>query len=195
MNLLTNWIFSVLLSIVPANSYSTLNESEDKMKERYASIANDMYEAIHESKPLFNGEDAELKSAALITSIAYFESGFNKNVDSGKIKGDNGNSWCLMQINIGKNKVPVGNEEMQQWTGQDLIKDRKKCFKVSIEFLRNSFKACSGYSKSDVLSGYTSGRCIKNESKAAIRWNFAGKLLKNNPFPIVKIDEGVADKT
>lgn len=186
---LTSWIFSVLLSIVPANSYSTMHESENKMKERYASIADDMYAAIHESKPLFNGENAEMKEAALITSIAYFESGFNKNVDSGKIRGDNGNSWCLMQINIGKNKVPVGDAEMQQWTGQDLIKDRKKCFKVAIEYLRNSFKACSGYTKSDVLSGYTAGRCIKNESKAAARWNFAGKIISNNPMPKAEVSD------
>ena len=156
------------------------------MKVRYAQISEDMTDAIRTTKPLFFGKDAELQEAALLTSIAMFESGFRKDVDDGKVRGDSGGSWCLMQINIGGGHIPtgIGDAEVQSWTGKDLIKDRKKCFIAAIEYLRYSMKACNNYKGSDVISGYTIGTCATNEPKAKSRWSYAGSLVNKNPYPV-----------
>lgn len=182
MNLLSTWVFGVMLAISPSTKFKQHFESEEAMKVRYEQTANDMVDAIRSSKPLFTGDNAELQEAALLTSIAFFESGFRKDVDNGTVRGDNGGSWCLMQLNIGGGNVKVGTEEMKKWNGKDLIKDRKKCFKAAIEVLRLSMKECSQYNGSDVISLYTSGKCAPGEPLAKSRWNFAGSLVKKYPF-------------
>lgn len=191
MTPLSNWIFSVMLAIAPPSERKGV-ESEVQMKTRYEQIANDMEEAIKSSDPVFSGEDKDLKLAALITSIAYYESGFHKMVDNGKIRGDNGRSWCLMQINIGNSNVLIGTDEMKKWSGKDLVKDRKKCFQAGIEVIRNSVNKCSYLKDIDKLSAYTSGKCVVDEKKGQHRWLYAQSLIKKYVFPtqekIVKID-------
>jgi hypothetical protein len=82
-----------------------------------------------------------------------------------------------MQINIGKGHVYIGDETMKTWSGKDLISDRKKCFQVGLETLRLSIDKCKGFEKGDRLSAYTSGKCIRGERKAIVRWNFAKQLM------------------
>lgn len=191
MTLLSNWIFSVLLAIAPPSEKKGI-ESESQMKTRYEQIAKDMEETIKSSDPIFSGENKDLKLAALITSISFYESGFHKMVDNGKIRGDNGRSWCLMQINIGNSNVLIGTDEMKKWSGKDLVTDRKKCFKAGIEVIRNSFNKCHYLKDIDALSAYTSGKCIVDEKKAQHRWLYAQNLIKKYEFPIkeniIKID-------
>lgn len=181
MSTLTTWILTVLLSIVPPQKISPhTKESVEDMTARYESIAKDMSKAIEQSKPLFKGEDVELRTAALLLSIAYYESGFNKNVDEGHIRGDKGRSWCLMQINIGNGHVIVGDSEMKSWTGKDLIKDRKKCFAVGLETIRASLNQCHFLDGAGALSGYTTGKCISHERSATTRWLFSKKILSKH---------------
>lgn len=180
MNTLSTWIFTVLLSIVPPQK--AVNESEVDMKARYESIATDMAEVIEKSKPIFNGKDAELRTAALLSSIAFYESGLRKDVDEGNARGDSGRSWCLMQINIGNGHVLVGDAEMKSWTGKDLVTDRKKCFAAAIEVVRASMKQCSHLKDGSVLGGYTTGKCIANEKTATSRWNLSQQLIKKYPY-------------
>lgn len=182
MNTLSTWILTVLLSIAPPQKISPhTKESVDAMKARYEAIAQDMSSVIEKSKPLFKGKDAELRTAALLTSIAFYESGFRKDVDDGRARGDNGRSWCLMQINIGNGHVIVGDAEMKSWTGKDLVKDRKKCFAVGLETIRLSLNQCSSLSGAGVLSAYTTGKCIPNERSSANRWNFSQTILDKHP--------------
>mgnify|MGYP000942144439 CR=1 FL=1 len=182
MNLLNAWVFSTILALAPSNDYTKKFESETEMKSRYQDIANDMVDAIEASKPIFKGDRAELDTAALLISIAKFESGFRKDIDDGIVKGDSGRSVCLAQINIGNSKVRVGDDEMRSWMAKDLIMDRKKCFMVAIETIRESMRACKGYKGSDMLSMYTTGTCQKDEKYARHRWNLAKHLIKTNPF-------------
>jgi len=182
MTLLSKWIFSVMLAIAPPSERKGI-ESEEQMKVRYEQIANDMEEVINSSEPIFSGEDNNIKLAALITSISFFESGFHKMVDNGKIRGDNGKSWCLMQINIGNSNVLIGTDEMKKWSGKDLVSDRKKCFKAGIEAIRNSLNKCSYLKEKDKLSAYTSGKCINDEKKGQYRWLYSQSLIKKYPLP------------
>ena len=197
MNTLATWILTVLLSIAPPHKNSKYSkESEADMKERYISIAKDMSIAIQNSKPLFQGKDVELRTAALLTSIAFYESGFKKEVDDGRSRGDDGRSWCLMQINIGNNHVRVGDDTMRSWTGKDLVKDRQKCLAVGLEMIRLSLNQCSKFKGGSALSAYTTGKCIANEKHAVFRWNFSQRLLNRFPYILANSEkpEFVSDK-
>lgn len=178
MSILSKWILTVLLSIAPTAKYQTAQESEQVLKARYTSIAEDMASAIQNSEPLFTGEDAELKTAALVSSIAFMESGFRKSVDQGNLRGDNGRSWCLMQINLGNGRVKIGDETMRSWRGRDLVADRKKCFAVGIETLRLSMSRCTYLPEGGALSVYTSGQCLAHEKSAKVRWNFSQRIYR-----------------
>lgn len=183
MDTLSAWILTVILAVAPTDKLKTKKESEDQMKLRYEEIAQDMSVAIKKSKPLFNGPNAEQKTAALLTSIAFFESGFRKDVDNGKVRGDNGRSWCLMQLNIGNGHLSTGTPEVKSWTGLELVADRKKCFIAGLEVLRASMGRCSSLSDAGKISAYTSGKCAEDEKTSMHRWRFAQRIMSNHPWP------------
>lgn len=199
MNILSTWILSVILSIAPIEKLAPVyHENPESMRARYEQIAVDMATSINSQPKLFStevsAEKNDLREAALLTSIAFFESNFRKDVDEGKVRGDHGRSWCLMQINIGNSHVTVGDKEMQKWKGTDLIKDRTKCFRSAIEVLRASMESCKHLSGSGVLSGYTTGRCIPNERTAKVRWEYAFTLMNKFPFPAPTTNQEVLDE-
>ncbi len=181
MNTLSSWILSVIISIAPGSGKPSKFETEAEMKARFEATAIDMAEAIRLSNPLFKGKDAELKTAALVTAVAYFEGGFMKDVDEGKLRGDGGSSWCHMQLHIGSGHVMLGTDEMKTWTGKDLIKDRVKCFRAGIEVLRSSMATCQKYGP-DMLSQYTTGRCTVGQREARHRWEKFEKIYKGFPY-------------
>ena len=198
MNILSTWILSVMLSIAPIEKLAPVyHETPESMKARYEQIAADMASSINSQPKLFSTDDAEkdaVKEAALLTSIAFHESNFRKDVDEGKVRGDHGRSWCLMQINIGNGHVTVGDSEMQKWKGIDLIKDRTKCFRASVEILRTSMEACKKLKGSGILSGYTTGRCIQNERTAKVRWDTHLDILKRFVYPAPTTNQEVLDE-
>jgi tetratricopeptide (TPR) repeat protein len=179
-------------------------ETVQEARDRYESIVNDLaYVVFSPTKylcsedgptdclntPVFKGKRGRSDTMKLVMSIALFESGYRRDVDFnlGKLsRGDNGRSWCLMQINIGEGLTKEG------WTGKDLIEDRKKCFAAGLNLIRQSFKSCkdTDYELLDRLTGYTVGRCIKNEPKSRQRVTLSIKLMKKHrPDPDSVIQE------
>lgn len=225
METLSGWILIVLLAIASptkraiqqqspwAKASLGLRESTEALESaadgeaRYKQIAEDLAEVVESEKPLFGGPLGRQKTAALMLSIQFFESGFRRDVDLGIGKfgrGDFGRSWCLNQIQTGKmpGTVPIDHPEMSKWTGEDLVKDRKKCFRAGLEILRRSMAMCKSATvkkggwytvivdKKPVrmkaeedtvvpltgghrLSGYTTGKCQYGEPAAVARWEFA----------------------
>jgi len=169
---LAMWLVSAMLSWSPPIK---LTETEQS---RYQAIARDVAAVAFDSneKPLFDGEDGRAKTALLMASIASFESGFRADVDDGRVKGDHGTSWCLMQIRvIGKTR--------DGWLGEDLVKDRSKCFRVALRLMRESFSWCKERSIEDRLAGYTIGTCKENEPLARNRFYRARNWWKEHPLP------------
>lgn len=175
------WLTALLLLISPPekrpsylNQDPASRETIEEAKVRYESIARDLYTVVAttpEDQLPFKGKNARMTTLYLMTSIAFFESGFRKDVDFGGGKwgvGDNGHSFCFMQINIGKGKTEEG------WYGKDLTSDRKKCFRAGLNLIRKSLNSCRG--TNSPLSGYTLGHCENDEPKAQARWNYAFTL-------------------
>ena len=159
-------------------------EGRDKALERYESIAKDIATvAMDEANdPLFAGGDGRQKTALLMASIASFESYYRADVDSGKARGDNGKSWCLMQIQVGTGKTAEG------WSGEELIASRNKCLTAGLNKLRVSMAFCRALPLRFRLAGYTHGKCIE-DPKSETRMGRATRWLSDHPFPSVGVVE------
>lgn len=152
-----------------AHELKGARETAIETLERFESIANDVTNVVMDpNEPsVFTGDDARMKTGALILGIAFHESGFRKSVDFGTERGDNGRSWCMMQINIGKRLVTNPNDAPNKWEnsylptaegwmGRDLVEDREKCFRAALHIIKNTWGCGSLY---DHLSVYASGSC------------------------------------
>jgi len=183
------WIFAVINSVAPVDGPQWLNDSKETVAEatsRYESIAKDLVDVVFDpnEKPLYDGPNGRVKTAAVILAIDSFESGFRKDVDYGigsQSRGDHGSSWCLGQINLGDNRFllkPDGSFEYSSkegWSGRDLVNDRKKCFRAQLAILRLSYQ-CPITDDEQKLNLYASGSCYggvwhsRNRMKRAQRF-------------------------
>jgi hypothetical protein len=82
-------------------------ETPEEGKARYERIADAAIAVAYDpdEKPIFGGKYGRAKTLALILSIAYFESGYRKDVDLNLgplARGDKGESWCMMQFRLGR---------------------------------------------------------------------------------------------
>jgi hypothetical protein len=181
----------------PEKMEKAWRDSIPEITARYQSIADDLTEVVDAESnkinpevsfldnPVFEGYYGKFQTAALILSISYYESNFHRLVDNGKWRGDGGRSWCLMQVHLGNGTMYLGDEEMRKWTGQDLVQDRKKCFKAGLAIIKQSINDCSkkGMFGFDLLSEYTTGSCIKNSVHAHHRWYMADNFMKLTDIP------------
>lgn len=84
-------IATTIALLVPPTSHQYRGESETMAVKRYAGIAIAI-DAVAK-------DDSRL--ARFLVTIAYHESSFRKDIQSGATRGDNGRSWGLYQFNIG----------------------------------------------------------------------------------------------
>jgi hypothetical protein len=153
-----NWIFAIMASLAPLSGGG--GEDVYEQLERYESIALDLDHVVSAGPWLFSGPDADRKTALIMLSIAFMESGFRYGVDTGRITGDGGRSVCLIQRNVGNGETPEG------WDRVDLIKDRKKCFRSAL----NLAGKCHGMCRGNWIKAYGSGTCGRGGKAAAKRW-------------------------
>jgi hypothetical protein len=149
---LIHWAFTFINFINPAESpkYGLAMETTAEAIARYESIASDAVEVVsdeHEQPIYSDDENGREKTLAVLLAIARYESGgFRKDVDNGTTRGDGGHSYCIAQVNLRGGHIVVkddGSFEYSHnagWTGDDLVKDRKKCFRAALAVLRASFR-------------------------------------------------------
>lgn len=193
---LSSWILTALLSLSPrpvAPYIGAPVETKEAHRERLEQYANDLATVVTENPSAFQGPHGAARSAALLMAIARHESAFSRDVDLGinrlaRTKAgqeDRGRSWCSLQINLGKGRVPLGDETMRSWRGQDLLQDRKKCLRVGLEIARRSVASCTTSFPSDPsrwLNMYASGECRPDTNKCdgnSLCLDFAAKKLRD----------------
>jgi len=192
MNLIVFWLVTVIAAWVPPGRkiemFPEAKETKQEALDRYKSIAEDLVAVAFdpEEKPLFRGSDwsARSKTALLLASVALKESGYRKDVDFGLGKmgrGDQGRSVCLLQLNVGTGKVPLPGVP-GTWGAEDLLADRKKCFRAGLGMIRRSMSACRG-SILKSLAGYTSGSCEKGQQSSENRVRAYLRALERFPVP------------
>lgn len=201
---LSDWIVKKISSWSPPGKtfYPEAAETEKEALDRYESIASDVLDVAFDptETPIFNGPSGRIRTAALILAVARAESGFRKDVDFGigpQSKGDGGRSWCLMQIMMGhgingktKTRISLNDDEVKYTSdpddlgGEDLISDRKQCFRVGMRLMRKSFNACSRLPILERLASYASGSCNGGKDASKNRIGMAVKWISTSPPPM-----------
>lgn len=172
--------------------YNEAKETPEDAITRYEEIARDAVSVVYDPAevPLFTGLIGRARTLAVILATSDSESGgYRKDVDFGignRSKGDGGKSWCLGQINLGlankDGKTPMrveltpkywqyAKDKDSGFGGEDLVRDRKLCFRVSLHMIRQSFATCSSLPVLDRLGIYASGKSCeagKTASKSRI---------------------------
>lgn len=128
-------------------------------------------------KPLeFEGGDNVRRTAALMTAVGVFESGYKQIAGDckdkppgwpgcGKEEGSIPTSFCFLQVHFGD-----GVERVKGYTPEELMRDPLACARAGREIMRDSLKA----NKNEPLFSYagTAGPARK-------RYELAKKLYKN----------------
>jgi hypothetical protein len=182
-------------------------ETPEEGRARYELIAEAAISVVYDpsERPIFQGKHGRAMTLALLTSIAFEESAFRKDVDYGigpLSKGDSGRSWCMAQVMMGRadpdgmtrTRVIVGengglkfvNDPSKRtgWGGEDLVQDRTKCFRVALRLARMSFASCSSLPVKDRLSMYASGSCSSGSQASRRRVGQAQRWLWRNAPPL-----------
>jgi hypothetical protein len=183
MEIIIAWVVAFLVTNAPPGAPQYIpeaRESADETVARYDSIAEDLVDVVYDpdEPPLFKGEHGRAETMAILESIAWHESGkaLRRDVDLGighRARGDGGGSVCLMQINVGKGRTPrynvvkkrfeykgdPENELIQGYTADELLNDRKNCFRTGLRLARESFTACGNVPLDQSLMLYASGKC------------------------------------
>jgi len=98
------------------------------------------------------------------------------------------------QINLGIKRIPdpdrqgmwkdtSAKQTAQGWTGPELLADRRKCVRATIEAVRTSFGACGSLPFGQRLAAYAAGTCESQEGRQKseqrlrlfTRWNGRGR--------------------
>lgn len=169
---LASYLVSAMTAWTPPQQHP---EGAEVARQRYESIARDIATVVSDEKefPIFAGDHGRTQTALLLAAIASFESAFRADVDDGRVRGDSGVSWCVMQVQV-RGKTAEG------WTGKDLVSDRQKCLSAALHLVRESFTMCKSMPLSYRLSGYTSGTC-RAEREAEYRTGRAVRWFKQHP--------------
>jgi hypothetical protein len=180
MDLVVDWALAFMMAIAPPGPWR--GESRDETVAHYRQIAADAVAVAYdaETSPLFPGKDGRARTALLLLSVAFHESSFRRDVDLGigpHARGDSGQSWCLMQMQVGDGRTIEG------WTGPDLVRDRKLCFVAGLAAIKRSFFACRANPTTERLNAYTSGSCAGGAARSRDRVGAALSWIARRPAP------------
>ncbi len=145
------WILSLLIIAQPIAPW----------RDNYENVARGIASAVEENEPLFKGDNGREKTAALLVSLAWYESRFDVFAT-----GDKGKSHGLYQ---------------QQRMGN--LSDPKEATVVAIGQLRLSMRICRGRVTEELLGWYAAGGegCDRGLRESRHRVMKAFWLLRNHP--------------
>ncbi len=184
------WVLVLMTTLLPAEKGAAVPTSPDNREtaperaERYAQIAAAIADVAFDpdEAPVFAGEAARARTAALLVAISYWESGgWNKVVDFGlgpSGRGDGGTSHCLAQV-----RLSPGARTRHGYGASDLTRDRRACFRAALTLARESFARCGRVPLERRLAVYASGRCDAGVRESARRVHTAERLMRDVPLP------------
>lgn len=200
------WILSFIVSVAPPGRpafYPEAQETKQEAMERYNDIATDIIEVVYDpnTKPLFGGRWGRARTVTVLLGIMLYESGFWRNVDFGVGKygrGDKGNSWCLMQMNVGNGRPwtrgggynvkhdrpwrfgDKAEDLIEGASGPEMVADRRKCITEGLRLIRLSFRSCRSNPLKERLNVYASGNCKYGSAGSRIRMAAAIKFFEES---------------
>jgi hypothetical protein len=206
MTQLIQYIFVAILSWVPVANLTPYGETEDEVKARLHSVAEDIVTVAMDANepPVFARADGRVKTALLHAAIASMETGFQKFVDDGSCNRadyhadrrgdcDGRHAWSLWQIHISGNGyilqddgslgsamyAPVFAKEHPELViqGPQLVADRKVAIRVAQRIERTSLRQFHS------LCAYSGESCEDDRHpKAKVRMDRAVDYFTRHPF-------------
>lgn len=194
--------------------YTEAIETKEEALVRYRGIADAIIDVVYDpnTKPLFKGSRGRARTATIVLAIMLYESGFMKNVDYGVGKygvGDSGNSWCLVQLNVGAtggrtikwntkyDRSPQFGDDpadiFQGNTGKELVADRHVCVREGLKAMRVSFTACAANPMEERLNVYASGNCQEGAEGSRLRMKAATKFWDESKAERTFTDASIVD--
>jgi hypothetical protein len=181
---LASWLLGVMISTAEPGRSRFPKEARETLEEgraRYAAIARTIADVAldPEEPPVFTGERARERTAALLLSIAFHESGWRRDVDLGlgpQARGG-GRYYCIMQVAVDRGKKASG------WTGPELIENRSRCVRAALDILQRAKSSCRAQGPDAWMRIYTSGRCTHGRKSADARLSTARRWLGAHPLP------------
>jgi hypothetical protein len=175
------WILSAMNVMAPPHRhhYEVLaNESYEQADARYREIAEAIVDESFAGTPVFDGRHARINTSMLVATMFVMESGLRRDVDLGigsaRLRhaglNDFGRSWCMGQIMLGYKRMVDPNDPDESvdtsikttpegWTGPELVADRRKCVRATINALKRSMSTCWKLPVAQQLSVYAAGNC------------------------------------
>jgi hypothetical protein len=102
------FIFAAMFTLAPGRDHSELGTAIAKV--------------VLEEPPLFKGDESRIRTASLMTAIAFRESSFRN-----AAIGDHGHALCAFQL----------------WdTPRDVLTDPELCTRIALQRMRQSIRAC-----------------------------------------------------
>lgn len=183
---LSAYLLAAMLAWAPPDrrgvTYPDARETVEEARERYAEIAEAV--AVVALDPdedvIVGGRGARERTALLTLSVAFFESGFRRDVDLNLgryARGDSGRSWSLWQLRLDRRGVDT---TIEGWTGPELIADRTKAVRAGLHALRRAVRTCKG-SLADRIAIYRYGRCTEADENARNRVGLAERWAAMHP--------------
>ena len=144
---LVAWIYRMMLVLQPAG-VTPWAETYETTATVFADVATRL--------PLFPGSDGVARTAALFTSVAWYEGRFDPQAKGDCKEKKNGKcvsppqSVCMFQIGI-------SNLAGLHTTQDELLSDVAKCTHAARKMMQISFGVCRGLPFEDLLGHYASG--------------------------------------
>lgn len=191
---LPSYIQSSMLSWVRPAHRTDVDET------RYLSIAEDIAAVVSEpgEAPIFKGDESRAKTALVLASIAFWESGFDPRVDAGARLGDDGHAISLFQLHVEqggwmleddggwiygdaakrtKDAAWLASHRVYRWTDLRGAEHRRDAARVALHVARQSIRAGAG------LCQYSGeGADGKGCPKAATRLQHAQAWFASHPY-------------
>lgn len=193
MHGLAAFLYAAMIAWAPPSIHD-YRAPRAKTEARYESISEDMTEIASvdaaSNGPIFAGPTGIARMATLALAIDSFESGgFRDDVDTnvpsgdckdihgphGTILGRHCNAVCLAQI----------------WLRPgEKIENRKDCFRIELDRIRESWTSCQGLHFDEKLSVYASGNCEDGRKSSTIRVRRATAWWSEHPYlePVASLD-------
>jgi membrane-bound lytic murein transglycosylase MltF len=147
---MTDWILALMFALQPEAPWT------DSYLETAQAIAD-----VSERDSLFKGDDGPRRTAALLVSLAWFESRYDQ-----EAIGDHGRSCGIHQVQP---------RTSQRYTCEEL-QDPAVSAKEAIRLIRISMRICHSLAPEERLSWYTSGSCNRGARESRNRLNLAARL-------------------
>lgn len=161
------------------NRDQVVAEEKARYEDFAASVAQVAYDPT--VTPLYSGPQGRAKTAVVLLTLAWYESGFRKDVDTGvgpRSRGDGGRSCTAWQFNIGNGRTREGH------TCQEMYADRTLAVRSALATIRTSMSMCRSLAPEYRWSAYTAGHCEDGQEQSKSRVNTARRWLEKYAPPM-----------